>query len=67
MTGDTTAMWFVVLWEGDEAIAAIPWDDWVRRPPDYRFAAADTGACIVSAKDELDAFLKAGRGEFYGA
>jgi hypothetical protein len=58
MSGDPK-LWFVVLMEDGHAVRAFSWDEWiaslVSERPDNCF--------IVFAKDHMDAFVRANRGE----
>jgi len=53
--------WFVVLMEDDHAVQAFTWDEWiaslVSERPDNCF--------VVFAKDHMDAFVRANRGELF--
>lgn len=54
--------WFVAVVEDDTVVSVTPWDDWVKIPilhrPDDSF--------VVSGTDELNAFMRASRGERFG-
>ena len=56
MTGERL---YVVVWEGQQPVRVVEWDDWLRIPPHER--PWDT--TMVKAKDELDAFSRVTRGE----
>jgi hypothetical protein len=51
--------WFVVLMEDNHAVAAFTWDEWM----DTLVSERPDNCYIVSAKDHLDAFMRANRGE----
>ena len=52
---DTNKRWFVVVWEEGEPVRVYDWDNWIHIPVSSR----DLDNCMVVAKDELEAFLKA--------
>lgn len=58
-SGKTDKQWFVVLMEGGQAAEAFAWDDWVSTLVDSR----PDNCYIVIAKDHMDAFIRANRGE----
>jgi hypothetical protein len=58
MSGEATR-WFVVLIENDQPVEVFNWKDWVGRAIEER----PENSYIVFAKDELDAFVRAQRGE----
>jgi hypothetical protein len=53
--------WFIVLMEDQQPVNIIPWASWVRIVPDER----PPNSNVVSATDELDAFIKVKRGELF--
>lgn len=60
MTGERI---YVVVWEDQQPARVFEWHNWLRIPPHER--PWDT--TMVKAKDELDAFARAARGEDYFA
>lgn len=61
MSGESRlgAPWFIVLLEDGHPVEAIQWKDWTARSFDER----PMNAHLVFAKDEMDAFVRAQRGE----
>ena len=61
--GDPDKKWFVVEWnedcEGYPLKRVWDWDDWIQKPPLTR----PENAAVVVAKDPLDAYLQALKGE----
>lgn len=55
----TDKQWYVVLMENGHAVQAFTWDDWLATLVDSR----PDNAFIVIAKDHMDAFVRANRGE----
>lgn len=53
--------WFVVLMEDGRAVGSFTWDEWV----DTLVSERPDNCYIVFAKDHLDAFVRANRGELY--
>lgn len=56
MTGDPL---YVVLVERDHPVRVYGWEYWCSRP----FSERPANAYVIPAKDEIDAYLKAIRGE----
>lgn len=50
---------FVVVWEGNRVVSAYSWYDWLKFPVEER----PFDNTMLRAKDELDAMLRAERGE----
>lgn len=53
--------WFVVLMEDDHVVGAFAWGEWMSIPVRER----PENCFIVFAKDHMDAFMRANRGELF--
>lgn len=53
--------WFVVLMEDECAVQAFSWDEWMETLVSER----PDNCYIVFAKDHMDAFMRANRGELH--
>jgi hypothetical protein len=61
MTGNLKSSWYVAVVDHDgDIIAVVPWLQWSRIPTPER----PLSGYIITATDELHAFLKAKRGEY---
>ncbi len=53
--------WFVVLMEDDRAVGSFTWDEWMETLVSER----PDNCYMVRAKDHMDAFMRANRGELH--
>jgi hypothetical protein len=60
MSGDTTKLWFVAHMEEGKPIEVLDWSTWTATGIHER----NDNAVLVIAKDHMDAYLKATRGNF---
>lgn len=60
MSGEAIKLWFVALMDEGKPTEVLDWSTWVASDINER----DDNAVLVIAKDHMDAYLKATRGDF---